>query len=182
MKHKTADLALCPRRPGAQDMNTALHITLRMQGLPDDPLRDELEFAKQVLEKEADDLRVCQFPKREAKFRRALAAVDAALAAKPAETARWRFSTLHSEAPADREWRTGSPPDGAHPSRIEWEGHPTESAGKSPEAVDEARIEAAYWEFDARHKGYSPFTFQRSERDAFKQTIRRMLNGGEAIP
>lgn len=49
-------------------------------------------------------------------------------------------------------------------------------------AYAEARIEAAYWEFDARKNGYSPFTFRRSERDAFKQTIRRMLNGGEAIP
>lgn len=49
------------------------------------------------------------------------------------------------------------------------------------EAVDEA-IEDAFWEFDARMKGYTehPVT---SQRDAFKMAVRGMIQGntGKAI-
>ena len=37
-------------------------------------------------------------------------------------------------------------------------------------------IEAAYWDFDARHKGYGPHkTTPQSERDAFKWAVRALL-------
>lgn len=37
-------------------------------------------------------------------------------------------------------------------------------------------VEAAYWDFDARHKGYGPHkTMPQSERDAFKWAVRAML-------
>ena len=40
--------------------------------------------------------------------------------------------------------------------------------------ADEA--ERLYWEFDARHKGYSEWKGQpQSERDAFKTIVRRLL-------
>lgn len=40
----------------------------------------------------------------------------------------------------------------------------------------EEAIEAAYWDFDARHKGYGPHkTTPQSERDAFKWAVRAML-------
>lgn len=40
----------------------------------------------------------------------------------------------------------------------------------------EDAIEAAYWDFDARHKGYGPHkTTPQSERDAFKWAVRAML-------
>lgn len=43
-------------------------------------------------------------------------------------------------------------------------------------AVPDDAIEAAYWEFDARHKGYGPRkTTTQSERDAFKWAVRAML-------
>ena len=43
-------------------------------------------------------------------------------------------------------------------------------------AVPEDAIEAAYWDFDARHKGYGPHkTTPQSERDAFKWAVRAML-------
>ena len=43
-------------------------------------------------------------------------------------------------------------------------------------AVPEDAIEAAYWDFDARHKGYWPHkTAPQSERDAFKWAVRAML-------
>jgi len=46
-----------------------------------------------------------------------------------------------------------------------------------PAAVPaEHAIEAAYWDFDARHKGYGPHkTMPQSERDAFKWAVRAML-------
>jgi len=46
-----------------------------------------------------------------------------------------------------------------------------------PAAVPaEDAIEAAYWDFDARHKGYGPHkTMPQSERDAFKWAVRAML-------
>ena len=50
-------------------------------------------------------------------------------------------------------------------------------AAPQPAAVPaEDAIEAAYWDFDARHKGYGPHkTMPQSERDAFKWAVRAML-------
>lgn len=42
--------------------------------------------------------------------------------------------------------------------------------------LEEDRIEAAYWRFDARHKGYGPWLLApMSERDAFKAEMRNTL-------
>lgn len=57
------------------------------------------------------------------------------------------------------------------------------SSAEAGESLTDERIEAAYWEFDARHKGYPPFKgLPETERDAFKHTIRRLLAGEKAIP
>ena len=43
-------------------------------------------------------------------------------------------------------------------------------------AMPEDAIEAAYWDFDARHKGYGRHkTTPQSERDAFKWAVRSLL-------
>lgn len=39
----------------------------------------------------------------------------------------------------------------------------------------EAAIERAYWEFDARKKGYPRHSLKQSERDAFKDALRDMF-------
>jgi len=53
-----------------------------------------------------------------------------------------------------------------------------------PAAVPaEYAIEAAYWDFDARHKGYGPHkTMPQSERDAFKWAVRAMLAAAPEAP
>ena len=44
----------------------------------------------------------------------------------------------------------------------------------------EEAIEAAYWDFDARHKGYGPHKMTpQSERDAFKWAVRALLAAAE---
>lgn len=53
--------------------------------------------------------------------------------------------------------------------------HATPSGGQEAGPQDD-RIEAAYWRFDARHKGYSQWkTAPMSERDAFKAEMRNAL-------
>lgn len=53
--------------------------------------------------------------------------------------------------------------------------HATPSGGQEA-GPQEDRIEAAYWRFDARHKGYSQWkTAPMSERDAFKAEMRNAL-------
>lgn len=48
-------------------------------------------------------------------------------------------------------------------------------AGLAVVPADDA-IEAAYWDFDARHKGYGPHKMTpQSERDAFKWAVRALL-------
>jgi hypothetical protein len=39
----------------------------------------------------------------------------------------------------------------------------------------EEQIEAAYWVFDAQRKGYKPHPLAKSERDAFKDTLRAFI-------
>lgn len=51
----------------------------------------------------------------------------------------------------------------------------TPSGGKEA-GPEEERIEAAYWRFDARHKGYGEWRrAPMSERDAFKAEMRNAL-------
>lgn len=53
--------------------------------------------------------------------------------------------------------------------------HATPSGGQEA-GPQEDRIEAAYWRFDARHKGYGPWKqAPMSERDAFKAEMRNAL-------
>lgn len=60
-------------------------------------------------------------------------------------------------------WRTAGP-DMATPS------------GGYEAEPEEERIEAAYWRFDARHKGHGQWkTAPMSERDAFKAELRNAL-------
>ena len=60
-------------------------------------------------------------------------------------------------------WRTAGP-DLATPS------------GGYEAEPEEDRIEAAYWRFDARHKGYGKWkTAPMSEREAFKAEMRNAL-------
>lgn len=61
--------------------------------------------------------------------------------------------------------------------RLRWlaEDHATPSGGQEA-GPEEDRIEAAYWRFDARHKGYGQWkTAPMSERDAFKAEMRNAL-------
>lgn len=47
---------------------------------------------------------------------------------------------------------------------------------ENPEHVMEDMLEAAYWEFDARRKGYSQWKgMPQSERDAFKAVARGLM-------
>ena len=49
-------------------------------------------------------------------------------------------------------------------------------------AVSEEAIEAAYWDFDARHKGYGRHkTAPQSERDAFKWAVRSLLAAAKGV-
>lgn len=53
--------------------------------------------------------------------------------------------------------------------------HATPSGGQEA-GPQEDRIEAAYWRFDARHKGYGQWKqAPMSERDAFKAEMRNAL-------
>lgn len=71
-----------------------------------------------------------------------------------------------------------------HMATLEWfaappaapaDDHATPSGGQEA-GPQEDRIEAAYWRFDARHKGYSQWkTAPMSERDAFKAEMRNAL-------
>ncbi len=48
--------------------------------------------------------------------------------------------------------------------------------------ADETRIEEAYWNFDARRKGYAEWKgASQTERDAFKWELRRILGAKQAI-
>ena len=61
-------------------------------------------------------------------------------------------------------WWRAAGPDHAMPS------------GGQEAGPQEDRIEAAYWRFDARHKGYGQWKqAPRSERDAFKSEMRNAL-------
>ena len=47
---------------------------------------------------------------------------------------------------------------------------------EKPETVMEEMLEAAFWEFDARRKGYSDWKgMPQSERDAFKAVARGLM-------
>lgn len=76
-----------------------------MKGKGMDTVREalaELDFACEWLEKEAADLLVCDFPKREANARRSLAAVRAAREALSVQPAAQPASpTLHGESGGD---------------------------------------------------------------------------------
>lgn len=71
-----------------------------------------------------------------------------------------------------------------HMATLEWfaappaapaDDHATPSGGQEA-GPQEDRIEAAYWRFDVRHKGYSQWkTAPMSERDAFKAEMRNAL-------
>jgi len=64
---------------------------------------------------------------------------------------------------------------GAAPPAAPADDHATPSGGQEA-GPQEDRIEAAYWRFDARHKGYSQWkTAPMSERDAFKAEMRNAL-------
>ena len=60
-----------------------------------------------------------------------------------------------------------------------WAVGPVQSRNEAKQpaaAVPDDAIEAAYWDFDARHKGYGPHkTTPQSERDAFKWAVRALL-------
>jgi len=52
------------------------------------------------------------------------------------------------------------------------------SGGLQGRLEEEERIEAAYWRYDARHKGYNEWKLApMSERDAFKAEMRSALAG-----
>lgn len=77
--------------------------------------------------------------------------------------------------------------NGAEPHDTLWSYHDLpekvralKQAQQPAAAVPEDAIEAAYWDFDARHKGYGPHkTTPQSERDAFKWAVRAMLAAAE---
>jgi len=46
----------------------------------------------------------------------------------------------------------------------------------NPEEILEAMLEGAYWDFDARRKGYGDWKgMPQSERDAFKAVVRGLM-------
>ena len=115
----------------------------------------------------------------------AIAALREALAAPEPEPVAWYLPSPDGDDSIFRDHRTvvactgnkweGFLPLYAAPPAAPADDHATPSGGQEA-GPQEDRIEAAYWRFDARHKGYSQWkTAPMSERDAFKAEMRNAL-------
>jgi len=120
-----------------------------------------------------------------AKAEAACAALREALAAPEPEPVAWYLPSPDGDDSIFRDHRTvvactgnkweGFLPLYAAPPAAPADDHATPSGGQEA-GPQEDRIEAAYWRFDARHKGYSQWkTAPMSERDAFKAEMRNAL-------